>query len=1191
MKRVMVVGLGGSGGKTLGFLMDEAMARLKSSGWKGDKLPDCWSFVHIDIPTDSATAIAGGGLTEDVEAQGGKYLGVYQQGTNYYNVDDVAFSKFQSSQPNGLKSFVRWRPSPSMGAGIAIAHGAGAYRGIGRTLTLSRSETLFQGLQKEATRLMNVSSEEGTKLATSVKSNYDGQSSPLVILVSSMAGGTGASMILDVADILNGLQNSVPGFEGRESAAFLYTADVFKAWPSVFDGAGSQTLATVSELLNASTRLKDKWTEPEWRQLVSTAPVPSSQYGRGPKVVFPVGASANGRSFGNDPVDVYRGFARVMAPLLVDKRIQDEFVSYVNTNHNRLANLAPDALDLNRIVGKFDGAGQEQKHLSLFAGFGSSTLNTGRERFKEYSTQRIARRAAEILYEGYAIGAAEHLTTADAKVSAAAEALLPRFKNVFNFDGRGGIQGQPTQALILSKYLSESMQEFCNRIVSPHDSDFGRPGPAVASMLSTKWSQGAKDRSQRIEEEAKKATLAWIQDTFKNLQTAVVMASSEIGVRGASHLLTIVQSELNSISEDFRKRSGAPDETGLAKVFKNITDSKGPILLNSQAAVIFKGAASKVIEETLKSNVNKAVAETISEMLATVFVTFKAELDRVQSDLRIALTAKPSSVTSAAYREAKIDSWPTGEYVPPHFQPAVNEVLLTSIASFPGDFDRIAKSSISGVNQAERALDEIAKRVISRRQFSEVSGITEYLPITDWPDGETNGVHPHVWVSEEWRPSKLDNLRPTNPKITLKFSPMELHEYAEAWLSISKNPFDESSHLSIRQWLASDPNNVSIFSQKLVEAINFAAPLVDLDQNMLRVMHGLNYGGIEYDFSTIPLEKTDNTLSSTVLPVLLSENNKRKFEAACEGGSNAQVVFVSGKVAPYSPWASKSLTDPVKTGVARELAVPRKDSDDTGLGGFWTNMRARKLTQFVPIGEDRVQAFLRGWIIGRITGRIQIADSAHGKFQEVSVFHHDAKNGKSPVTLKFGKDLLGASKFGISGDKAGRNTTGWNVPAILLETLPLALAKMTAENQESFAPYAEVIRLGLNMYTAPVSSVYEGTAVELDTWFNKSDQALGIKTQLKDGVGEDLEVTKAWLSQVITSMENKVKFPINEANFWSVDAEFEIAEALASAGKNVLEELNRSDLGTKATAPITAPQAHAYEEASQEAFPDDTPQG
>lgn len=54
MRRMMLVGLGGSGGKTLGFLMDELRFRLGDS-WTRDTLPECWQFVHIDVPSVADT--------------------------------------------------------------------------------------------------------------------------------------------------------------------------------------------------------------------------------------------------------------------------------------------------------------------------------------------------------------------------------------------------------------------------------------------------------------------------------------------------------------------------------------------------------------------------------------------------------------------------------------------------------------------------------------------------------------------------------------------------------------------------------------------------------------------------------------------------------------------------------------------------------------------------------------------------------------------------------------------------------------------------------------------------------------------------------------------------------------------------------------------------------------------------------
>jgi len=114
MKKVLVVGLGGSGGKTIGFLMDEALAQIKDMGWDSNKLPDCWSFVHIDVPGNAGQAIAGDGTAGDINAQGGTYIGISNPGAIYDNADISAFDKFKKSSSvsnsnEGLRDYLKWR--------------------------------------------------------------------------------------------------------------------------------------------------------------------------------------------------------------------------------------------------------------------------------------------------------------------------------------------------------------------------------------------------------------------------------------------------------------------------------------------------------------------------------------------------------------------------------------------------------------------------------------------------------------------------------------------------------------------------------------------------------------------------------------------------------------------------------------------------------------------------------------------------------------------------------------------------------------------------------------------------------------------------------------------------------------------------------------------------------------------------
>ena len=102
MQKVLIVGLGGSGGKTLAYLMDELKVRLGES-WNGE-LPKCWKFIQIDVPV-----VAGGlaGATASpVQAQGGTYVGLADGGVGYPNYDQSVMGVLQAQNPsNAAKKF------------------------------------------------------------------------------------------------------------------------------------------------------------------------------------------------------------------------------------------------------------------------------------------------------------------------------------------------------------------------------------------------------------------------------------------------------------------------------------------------------------------------------------------------------------------------------------------------------------------------------------------------------------------------------------------------------------------------------------------------------------------------------------------------------------------------------------------------------------------------------------------------------------------------------------------------------------------------------------------------------------------------------------------------------------------------------------------------------------------------------
>ena len=1171
MKKVLVVGLGGSGGKTIGFLMDEALAQIKDMGWDSNKLPDCWSFVHIDVPSNAAAAVAGDNLAADVNAQGGTYIGITNPGSSYPNSDSAAFSKFKSSSrlansSEGIRDFLKWRPDPNgLAAGVAILGGAGAFRGIGRVLTISAGDAIARDLESAISKLINVPSNDGDKLANVMGEGvvFEADAQPIILLVSSMAGGTGSSMILDVADIINGLTASFNSarFDGRETAAFLYTADVFKKWPTTYLRAGAQTLAAVSELVHASTRIAEPWNEKEWRQLVSGGIVPNeSNRSRGPKVIFPVGASVDGKAFGENPIDIYRGFSRVLTPILVSSGIQDEFQTYVLTNWPNEVAVTP---DLNGIFTPVASRGAAKNQLpALFGGFGSSTLSTGRDRYKEYAAQRIARRAAEILYEGFERASSEASATRMAKIQSAATRLYPRFQQVLNFDGFGGFDPANLQKKVLGTHLGSTPAAYTDKFVGIFSGAFNNgTGANVQTVLTTNWRSSEQARQNEIASNAKVAVLAWAQQMVREIQEALILGVSEYGLAVGEELLNHLSADLQKLAAGLTAQAIPAQDGQIKNAVMGIGKINGAVTPANPAVGDFNSKVRSYVMDSLRVQVNKSLAETIAEFQTTILVGIRNEMSNLERALQVEFGAAPTAVSSAAYRDAPLVSWPKGTNVPPHFEPAVNEVLLTAVSSFSTDFERDIVASIAGTGNPDDALSEAARRVIARRETVLRGAEASYGPIQGWKDGNTGGNHPHISFSETWRPVKLDPIKPLNPRIQLKLTAKDIHGYAQDWLEIVGNPFEIACRLSISNWLSSNPDNKSYFSQKLSEAITLASPLVELDQDLVSSFHGNGHFGVKYEFSTIPIQSTDTEISNIIRPRLNSGNkgelNWGSFEKQCKPASMAQVISISGTSSTYVPWVSKSITDPVNN------AINHFRQDGDGLGGFWTNMRARTLSQFVPLAEDRILSFLRGWIIGRLTGRIVTEQGKHGF--EVKVYRDKDIHGHDAKWLQFSQEVIGAKALGLHSPTGGSDTTGWNIPAILLESFSLAMSQISSGNTSAWEPYAEVIRLGNSMYSISGIGHAEGSAVALDNWLNGTDEALGLKSQLS-GV-ETVELARAWVAQIIEDMRSMRDYPITSQNFWNIDSVFEIIDLLEDAAELVKKELERDDLGLAASSP------------------------
>jgi len=1153
MRKILIVGLGGSGGKTLAFIMDELKSTLRDAGWQKERLPECWKFVHIDVPKKADTE--GLGLAESVEKLGGKYIGL-ANGSKYRDYDDVNLKNFEKSS-QGLRSYARWRPDPRLKTtDIDIDGGAGAFRAIGRVVTLAQASGIYSALVEVVKSLSLPSADHdeqalGELFRSSSQQNSDEK--PLVLLVSSIAGGSGASMILDVADILRGI--NPPQFGGEHSAAFLYTADVFKSNTGIYEGAAAGSLATMSELVNAAAD-SNAFDEEHWRTILPKVSKPADMSaGRGPGIVFPIGAETHGVPFGSSPEEVYRGFAKMLSPIFYNEDAQTHLRSYVQTNWQKTVEI--NSIDATGLFTN-NSQGKSFKRSMLFGTWGSATLTIGRDRYKEYAAQRIGREVASVLMEGFREHG-ESLLSLEESITKKSRAVYPTFIELLDLGADGTLGWQTDGKLAISVIRGMAERDSSIRLLTQPVREVlsgARSRQSITALIRAKLNQDSAEIDRKLAELSISEVSVWLKGLTQRLDLAILYVLSEGGFEAAKRVLEDFRSQLARVQTGLNANSSnrlkAADEA-LSKILNS--PAKGNVIEKPDSdhsknlSTKYEGVIKGKLEERTSLLLSRVLEDISNKMIPELI----RALEISSRELKAELLSTEKIATSAAYRDAPITTWPRGSAVPAQFNPTVNEVVLTGLDEYDEAFTTHINTE-SGLSGAD-SLRAVASKIIFRRNLLP-GGKTSLLPGLPSEEGS---IHPSLSSNSlTWKPPALNNGSSLNPKYSFMFSSAGIRKIVFEYLGVTGSSFEIFTRQTIADWLSADPLHDGIFRAKLSTAISYASPLVSIDSKAVIKFHGNGYEEINYSFSSIPISSQSPAIKgicSAWGAGKSSNRNSNELQGACDPSSSAKEVFISSETPPYSPWVFSSLTSPIKD---RFAGLSAKHAAEK-----WTFVRSRPLRQFVPLGSDLVDAFLRGWLVGRISGLVQFESANEGS--PFKIYVHSLKEGsKSPSS--FGPVTLGATALNLVATDTGQDSSGWNIPAILLESLPFALAS-AATNESLLQPYLDLIDLGSDLKEGPILSEIDGMNA-LDLWFLASDRLpnsqFRFMEQTRPGA-ERLEATKTWLSESIEMLKQIDSIKLTEQTFYSIDPVFEIASELISACTVVLRELNRANLGRPAS--------------------------
>ncbi|MGU3291486.1 tubulin-like doman-containing protein [Williamsia sp. M5A3_1d] len=1095
MRRFLIVGCGGSGGATLAYMMDQLRSDLAAHGV--DRLPAGWQFVQIDVPSGSGGGPEG---VSGLEEQGGSYLGTGPQGTSFAMLDSALSQRLGSTR--ALDATATWAPRDPASVPIPISAGAGQYRAIGRLITLNKSNEVYAKLQDcwavlnhDSTRaeMMELES-RGVPGLGDFNPNHD----PLVLVISSMAGGAGASMALDVCRLLT----LVDGVNPKLMGVFMVTPDIFDSLPAAArTGVRANALAMLGEIVASQTGAAQQHDE----HTLSTLGL---SRGRGEVIpfarVFPVGrkVGAEGAIFGDGTQNVvYRGLARGLAGLMISGSATQQFVEF------DLGNTGSPAGNQDYL-----GWGTQIWDTLPWGSYGFSSLSMGRDRYAEYSAQRLARGCVDKLLRG-------HLQPGNtaSSVEQATSLLDSQWTNVLS---RAGLPVAAAGGPTVGQWLATAAMDrtVVDRTVAGVVDTQLRPFlPQPAGMTASQWvpmlrhgvAMRREAMNQAVQAAAYEWAFQWHQDLASRITDVVGDAIATSGLpyaiavaeRLRSYLTDVVMSstaDLTSHADSDISAIPSTIEPALGMLKKSIPN--GPQILEN-----LLGGYPTAVRMHLLARAAGHVSTASGAIATEVLGPLVDALSESQRLLEQKSVEQVRDLGLARLSTDQIPAWPSDsdERVHARFAEANNEVLLTSSAHFKGQYE-ISDLPRSVAVEATVPPFVDAVRTASRQV---ISGL--------WPT--TGGLRPPGGLIETtalWRskaftldPFSGDPRQPSLARYDVHCRPAELLSRAREFVARPGESFAKFVGVSLREYVTGADGapesemtgRRDAVSVRFTEALSLARPLATVSDEALGVLHGtqLQY---RYKFSAVPFG--GHALGDELLRLVESNPRndgptKGNLERSLCDETGIRKIDIFGSYPNYSPLAFSSVLKPV--------AEQWSQTAEQGRESFWRWRRARPLEAALPMTDVERRTMTAGWFLGQIIGRIGIPDAPYDK--PVQVW-----DGSAGRWLDFPHPLLTPPRRFLAA-------YDW-LPAVMESVLIAIAYSHQSPAMSSLLPYQTLRGLYDDASNEPSSGLLEKSAVSsLAGWLRTGRTDSGRPSRVSAAEAETTPqgraaAVQAWLSGI-----------------------------------------------------------------------------
>ena len=960
LRPLLIIGVGGSGGKTIRAMKQALTRKLEAARYEGG-IPAAWQFLHIDITYDGVDFPAPM-LRQD------EFHCVVPRGAHF---DDILASIAKTGTLADQQSMLAGWGTPPLP--IRINQSANTRRAVGRLVGVADSAETLTAIRSAISKMQAPGAfSELASVARAFEGEVPNNSAPRAFIVSSLAGGSGAGMFMDVAELLKRATNQN---WAQEAVAFLYTANVFRSIGAAGDHVAKNSLGVMNELIASKWVGISERSELLYSKLGLVAGNPHGNQSYGCKLNLLFGAESSRHTFhradsdGGGMDDILLNAGEALAGAISDDETSDFLLEiaiislFGNRNSPQLdiSGLAPESVNFDYPT--LTAAG---------IGFGQMTL--GADRVVNYVADAMTRVQVEQLMW-------PELDTMILKEGVSPSDLIQeRAEQVWsNFLVDSGLDTRGSRNHIVDSLLPDQLQELIRQTISGLIEKIISATPqSIASFSKSVWSEWETESDTflkfiKIEIDSRAQT--WVPEIQEKLLDLMATELASNGYAVVSNLTERLEKEIREhiIPEFIRDHTelveavSGFDQRAFGDRLVELADGLSGVS-NQNSAFLEETASSlcRVIEFHVNAYVSKLAAALIEDMFSSFIEPLKNQLaySRMSLQMQQRETISPNGSRSV-YPEFPV--WGSG-IVPTRYKSRTMEQILVDYADFESTYEFYATKDSSGAPAFQQS---VSSSLLGKKLNSLPGDKYEQTLIA---------------VGSRWTTSVRDGKTQSDSALSKsdwKFHTdlADLSESNRRWLRTRDSSFGKFTDMSIRDFVSALGESPVIrasrevkFKNAFGEMIRMASPFVKLNLQAVSKFIESPLGGSAYgtilESSRIPFAIDSNVGQACV--DVLQQHGVNSWSPAFAGkwfdaGSKASTMFAVATHRDSLPaWAFESLTEPILEQVAQSKNSPQTWKQ------FWDGRRSRPLVECIPFETEMRRSIITGWFMARLFGLIEI---------------------------------------------------------------------------------------------------------------------------------------------------------------------------------------------------------------------------